>query len=419
MPDANEPGIGRLHSLRLRRWVRSAGCRCTCAARRSAPATGNRRSVYRPRLAALIALALSSQPLLGQSVLEPVADNSPEAELASFEIAPGYSANLFASEKDGVANPIAMRWDARGRLWVLCSLVYPQLVPTDPIDDKLYILEDTDGDGRADSTKVFAEGLNMPTGFALGDGGVYLGEGEDLVFLRDADGDGRADSREVIFSGFGTGDTHQNINSFTWSPDGELLFCQGLHAFSRIETPWGIERLDQHGVWRMRPRRRQLHAFRGCSGQNPWGIGYGYWGEPFVKGNNTELSELLPVMVATENYHPPLDIGATKIKAMIALVVDSPHLPDDLQGDVLIAGYFGRLIDRLAMEPDGSGHRGTLQPPLLRTDHRSFRPVDLNIGPDGALYVADWYNPIIGHYQASFRHPDRDKAHYRIWRITA
>ncbi len=236
--------------------------------------------------------ALGQNPL---SVAPPEKDNSAAAELNSFELAPGYQANLFADETDGIANPVCMSWDAAGRLWVLCTWVYPQAVPTDPPDDKLLILEDTDADGRADKTKVFARGLNMPTGFAIGDGGAYVGEGNDLLHLADTDGDDEADVRRVLLTGFGTGDTHQNINSFTWSPGGELLFCQGLHSFSRVETPWGISRLDEHGSWRLRPKRLQLHAHRRTAGGgNPWGIAFGHWGEPFIKSNGPGISELLP-----------------------------------------------------------------------------------------------------------------------------
>ena len=346
-------------------------------------------------------------------------DNSASAELSSFEIAAGYEVSLFASEENGIANPIVMRWGPRGRLWVLCSLVYPQALPTKAPGDKLFILQDNDRDGRVDETLVFADGLDMPTGFAIGNGGVYLGQGQDLLFLRDENGDDRADTREVLLTGFGTGDTHQNINSLTWTPGGELLFCQGLHNFSRVETPWGIVRMDEHGVWRLRPRRMQLHAFRGCSGQNPWGLSHGHWGEPFAKSNGNAVSELLPVMIHAEHRHQPLDIGGTRIKSMICEIIDSPALPDDLQGNIVIAGYFAHLVDRLKITTDGAGHKGELLDPLWRTDHQSFRPVDVQTGPDGALYVADWYNPIIGHYQASLRHPNRDKKHGRIWRVTA
>ena len=154
-----------------------------------------------------------------------------QSKLDSFQLIEGYQANLFADETDGVANPVCMSWDPAGRLWVLVTEAYPQLKPVDQADDKLLILTDTDADGRADKTTIFADGLNMPTGFALGHGGAYIGQGNDLLHLKDTDGDGKADMRRVLLTGFGTGDTHQNINSFTWSPGGELLFCQGLHAF--------------------------------------------------------------------------------------------------------------------------------------------------------------------------------------------
>jgi glucose/arabinose dehydrogenase len=169
-----------------------------------------------------VSIAFAQNPL---SVSRPEADNSVAAELKSFALADGYQANLFADESDGVANPVCMSWDPAGRLWVLCTWAYPQAKPVDKPDDKLLILTDTNGDGRADKTTVFADGLNMPTGFAIGHGGAYIGEGNDLLHLEDTDGDDQADTRRVLLTGFGTGDTHQNINSFTWSPGGEILFC--------------------------------------------------------------------------------------------------------------------------------------------------------------------------------------------------
>jgi putative heme-binding domain-containing protein len=357
------------------------------------------------------------------SVSKPETDNSVAAELKSFTLAEGYQANLFADETDGVANPVCMSWDPAGRLWVLCTWVYPQLKPVDKPDDKLLILADTNGDGRADKTTVFADGLNMPMGFALGHGGAYIAQGNDLLHLTDDDGDDKAETRRVLLTGFGTGDTHQNVNSLTWSPGGELLFCQGLHVFSRVETPWGIARLDEHGSWRLRPRRLQLHAFPSTGGQNPWGVNFGNWGEPFSKSNGTEVFELLPGLVSRESSagrsHRDMTIGQTQIKSMIIEFAESPHLPDDIQGEMLIAGYFARDVNRLQWETDGAGHRLKNMPNLMTSSHNAFRPVDIRIGPDGAIYIADWFNPIIGHYQASFRHPDRDKTHGRIWRITA
>ena len=364
---------------------------------------------------------------LGQnslSVSKPEADNSVKAELASFAVDKRLQVNLFADESMGIANPVCMRWDARGRLWVLCTWAYPQLKPGAKPNDKLLILEDTNGDAKADKIFTYIDGLNMPTGFALGHGGAYIGNGRELLHVRDTTGDGKADKRVVLFSGFGTGDTHQTINSFAWSPGGELFFSQGLHCFSRVQTPWGIRKLDEHGSWRLRPLRRQLHAHRRTSGGgNPWGFAFGDWGEPFIKSNGPGVSELLPGMVASEQIvggylGGAVQIGATKIKSMIIEIVDTPVLPKDFQGDFLIAGYFARNIARLRPTVNGAGHKLQTLAPILTSTHNAFRPVDLNTGPDGALYVADWFNPIIGHYQASLRHPDRDKKHGRIWRIT-
>ncbi len=381
-----------------------------------------------PRFICSVILSFCATNLVAQnplSVSKPETDNSVAAQLASFQVAEGYEVNLFADESMGIANPVCFRWDAQGRLWVLCTWAYPQPKPGEKAADKLFILEDKDQDGKADKISTFADGLNMPTGFALGHGGVYLAEGPDLLHLRDVDGDGKADQREVLFTGFGTGDTHQNINSLAWSPGGELFFCQGLHCFSRVQTPWGIARLDEHGSWRLRPLRRQLHTYRRTSGGgNPWGYAFGDWGEAFIKSNGTGVSELLPSLVHTDHigggfWGGAMTIGKTKIKSMCIEIVDSPHLPDDLQGDFLIAGYYARNLARLRPTIDGAGHRMQTLVPLLTSSHNAFRPVDLNVGPDGAIYLADWFNPIIGHYQASLRHPNRDKTHGRIWRITA
>src|SRR5438876_4243019 len=148
------------------------------------------------------------------------ASDDPAAELASFEVAEGFAVNLFASEKDGVVKPIQMRFDARGRLWVIGSTVYPQMEPGQVPNDKVLILEDTAGEGRCSKTTIFADGLTIPTGIELGDGGVYVGHGTELLFLKDNDGDGRADERRVLLHGFGTGDNHQDINLFRWGQRG-------------------------------------------------------------------------------------------------------------------------------------------------------------------------------------------------------
>ncbi|CAN5488928.1 hypothetical protein BH23VER1_BH23VER1_11190 [soil metagenome] len=377
----------------------------------------------RPALATALAATLAAALTVGTS--SPLrADDSPAAELASFRVADGFEVNLFASEADGVVKPIQIRFDPRGRLWVIGSTVYPHIKPDQVADDKILILEDTDGDGVCDKTTVFADGLLIPTGIELVEGGAYVGHGTELLLLKDTDGDDRADERHVVFRGFGTGDSHQNINSFLWGPGGDLWMCQGLHAFSNVETPWGIERLHEAGLWRYRPQRAKLDGFIGgnFSPQNPWGYVFTEWGEPLVMaGNNSEPIYPVPILVSRDKpaQLPTIWPQGHGRKVSGADIVGTTHFPDDWQGRLISGGYINNAVWSLRIHDDGAGFRLEDAEPLIESTSRSFRPVDTKFGPDGALYLCDWYNPIIGHYQASFRHPDRDRSHGRIWRVTA
>jgi putative heme-binding domain-containing protein len=348
--------------------------------------------------------------------------SDPETERASFRVAPGFDVTLFASEREGVVKPIQIRFDPDGRLWVVGSTVYPQIRPGQPAEDKVLVLEDRDGDGRADRSTVFAEGLMIPSGIEWGHGGVYVGSSTELVHLRDTDGDGRADQRTVLFRGFGTGDTHQTINSFSWGPSGELLFSQGLHAESRIETPWGVEELSHAGVWRLWPLQRRLEPFwSGAMGaHNPFGNVFDRWGQPFVfAGNGHGVYHLTQAMIPTAHFLEQRSIWNQGRKFGGGDVVDNSHWPAGNQGEFISGGYLQNTVERFRMIPEGSSFRAERLPPLIESTNTAFRIVDARFGPDGALYLCDWFNPIIGHYQASFRHPDRDRAHGRIWRVTA
>src|SRR2546425_754814 len=360
---------------------------------------------------------------LGASALAADADD-PAAELASFQVADGFAVNLFASEKEGVIKPIQMRFDARGRLWVIGSTVYPQIEPGQEPNDKVLILEDTDGDGRCDKTTVFADGLMIPTGIELGNGGAYVGQGTELLHLKDTDGDDKADERGVVLRGFGTGDNHQNINSFLFGPGGELWFSQGLHIRSQVETPWGIMRLEQAGIWRLWPRRLKLEGFYGSEHepQNPWGFVFTDWGEPIVlAGNNSSAIYPVPGLVVNHRDDAPALIwkNGNGRKSSGGDIVGTAHFPDSWQGVLIVGGYINNAVWALNINDDGAGFTLEDRPPLIKASSRSFRPVDVKFGPDGALYLCDWFNPIIGHYQASFRDPGRDKTHGRIWRVTA
>lgn len=354
----------------------------------------------------------------------PAADNSVAAELAAFQVHEDFAISLFADETLGIANPIAIQWDARGRLWVLCTQVYAQAKPGGIPDDKLFILEDTDGDARADRSTVFSRGLEMPTGFALGHGGVWVGEGADLLHLRDTDGDGRADERRVVLSGFGTGDTHQNISNFVFDSGGFLYFTQGLHSFSQVETAWGVARGDTAGFWRFDPRVERLapFGFPSMVSQNPCGVALDRWGALLVKSNGPHLCFATPALIPTTHPRELMvhgQVGQTPGKSMGGAIVESAHLPGWIQNHAIIAGYFAREVSAIPLVEEGSGFAVSAPVRLVYGGHESFRPVDVLQGPDGAIYVADWFNPIINHYQVSLRHPDRDYTHGRIWRLAA
>ncbi len=406
---------------------------------------------YRPLVAAadarIQALARGENVSATVTAAQPVSPEeakalTPEEELATFSMAEGYAVNLFASERDGVVKPTQFSWDEKGRLYVACSPTYPQSQASAKPADYILALQDTDGDGKADQAGKFAEGLTMVQGVEPGEGGVFVCDFDQIVHLRDTDGDGRADVRRVVCSGFGIGDTHQLVNSITHGPDGSLWFTQGLHAMSRVESPWGIARLDRAGVWRWRPRTLRLDGFfgGGMAGANCWGVAFDDFGQVFHKsGDRPHGYWTVPGMVrwaepargvapisadasyadSPEQYHSVGPLFESSPKTTALDIIGTRALPEDIQGCALIAGYFGGVVELHRFADAGSGFKTTQLPRLMKSSSSSFRPVDVSVGPDGAIYVADWFNPVIGHYQASYADPRRDKTHGRIWRITA
>ncbi|MBM3823450.1 MAG: DUF1080 domain-containing protein [Verrucomicrobia bacterium] len=366
--------------------------------------------------------AVSSQRSDVRSAEPSATDHSPEAQRQSFTVAEGFAVNLFASEADGLIKPVQMRWDDAGRLWVLCTPTYPHIEPGAKPGDYLLVCADTDGDGRADRFTRFAEHLLVPMGLEFGDGGVYVAEGSELVHLRDTDGDGKADVRTVVLSGFGTGDTHQMINGLERGPGGELWFTQGHHVYSRVETPRGIARLEKAGVWRYRPRTGRLDGFFNLStaGLNCQGVTHDDWGQTFhnsgaYSGGFYTSAGAIPTLRPLRYWAMAVpDRRNTGVE-----IIGTKHLPEEWQGCVVWGGFMGNSVQLHRLEDEGAGFTGAVLPDLLTSSRREFRPINVRIGPDGAIYVCDWYNPVIGHYQASYRDPTRDKTRGRIWRIHA
>jgi putative heme-binding domain-containing protein len=373
-----------------------------------------------PGLACALALVLPL-PLFAQRDAR-VPDPDPELERKALVVADGFEVNLFAADPL-LAKPIQMNFDAAGRLWVACSEAYPQIKPGQKTNDKIIILEDTDGDGKADKTTVFADGLLIPTGLEPGDGGVYVANSTELLHLSDSDGDGKADRRRVLLSGFGTEDTHHLIHTLRWGHDGLLYFNQSIYIHSHIETPYGVRRLGGGGVWQFRPEARRLEVFaRGW--WNAWGHHFDRWGQSFVT-DGAGGEGVNPVVPGSSYTATPgearvlqgLNPGHPKYCG--CEIVSGRHFPEAWQGGLITNDFRGHRVCRFSLAPEGSGYTAKQEADLIKTSHPAFRPVDVKMGPDGALYIADWYNPIIQHGEVDFRDPRRDVTHGRIWRVTA
>jgi mono/diheme cytochrome c family protein/glucose/arabinose dehydrogenase len=351
-------------------------------------------------------------------------------EQSTFKVAEGFVVNLFADESLGVAKPTQFAWDAKGRLYVCCSPTYPQAVPGVKPRDYILRLEDTDGDGKADKSVRFAEGLTMVQGVEpltdeQGNTSILVCDFDRLIKLTDKDGDGKADETVVLMAGFGVGDTHQLVNSISHGPDGTLWMSQGLHAITKVETPRGIVSLPKSGLMRYDLKNQRLQPFfqYGKAGHNCWGVAFDDYFQPFHKsGDRVAGFYSLPGLGAIETpdeYAGTHALFDSPLKSNSVEIVGTKAMPPELQGAGFIGGYYGNTLDLHRFVDDGSGFKTErIVSPIISTS-KSFRPVDVSVGPDGALYACDWFNAVIGHYQASYADPRRDRSHGRIWRLTA
>ncbi len=344
-----------------------------------------------------------------------------EKERQAFKVDPRFDVNLFAGEEQfpDLANPIQMRWDAKGRLWVSCSNTYPHVYPGHEPNDKIIVLEDTDNDGKADKCSVFADKLHIPLSFEFGDGGVYVSEQPNLTFLKDTDGDGKADVRRTVLSGFGTEDSHHSLHDLTWTPDGELIFRESVFHHSQVETPYGPVRQQNSGWFRFDPRTHRLTSFGSYPSTNPWGVTFDDWGQ-HVASHPVYAAAFHSLDPAYPQQHP----APKGLQAYSGVCghqfVDSPTFPKELQGGFIKVRY--KPTNRVEIHKWKEGSFGFAEEyvgDLLFSTNLSFIPVDLQFGPRGDLFVCDWYNPVKGHMQYSLRDERRDRHSGRIWRITA
>ena len=344
---------------------------------------------------------------------------SPADELKAFRIDPRFEVNLFASEEEfpDIACPIQMRWDTKGRLWVSCSTTYPHIYPGNEPNDKIVILEDTDHDGKADKSTVWADDIHIPLAFELYRDGIIVSEEPHLSWIRDTDGDGKADWRQHLSTGYGTEDSHHALHDFVWTPDGELLFRESIFHNSQVETPYGPVRAKNSAWFQFRPATQKLVSFGAYPNTNPWGVTFDDW------GNHVASHPIFAsAFHATNPPYPEQHPKATGIPAYSGVCghefVDFPMWPEEMQGGFVKVRYkpTNRVEIHQWVEKDDHFEEEYVSD-LIFSENLSFIPVDLKYGPRGAMYICDWYNPVKGHAQYSLRDPRRDRKSGRIWRI--
>jgi glucose/arabinose dehydrogenase/lysophospholipase L1-like esterase len=349
-----------------------------------------------------------------------------EAAIAEMKLAPKLKVNLFASEEQfpELINPVQMAWDTKGRLWVAAWRNYPERTPTSTVGDSLLVLEDTDGDGKADKCTPFLDNLNCPTGFQFYKDGVLVMQAPDLWFVRDTDGDGRGDKIERILMGMDSADSHHTTNSMVYEPGGAVFLSDGVFHRTQVETAKGPQRNEDACIWRFEPRTGKFERYAPYGFANPHGRVFDRWGRDLITdatGNNTYFGPAISGHIDYPAKHKGLKQFWERPSRPCpgTLILTSRQFPEEYWGNFLdmnVISFQG--IYRVKIKEEGSGFWGESLPDLLSSSDPNFRPTALATGPDGALYIADWSNAIIGHMQHHIRDPNRDHTHGRIYRLT-
>ena len=380
---------------------------------------------------------------------------TPEQSMSLTQVPVGFELQLFASEPD-VVKPIYMNWDEAGRLWVIETVDYPNEIKDNDVgDDRIKILEDTDGDGKADKFTIFAEGLNIPTSFVFHDGGVIVSMATNFLYLKDTDGDGKADVRKTLLNGWGKRDTHAQASNLRYGLDNKIW---GVVGYSGFKGQVGGQNMEfGNGVYRFTPDGSELE-FLSRTSNNTWGLGFSEEFDVFIStANNTHTAFLgLP-----QRYFDKANMtedGVLKLDAHYGMHVATKNLRQvDVHGGFTAAAghslytartfpkeYWnriafvteptGRLIHRNILKKDGSGFAedGDGWNMLVSADEWAG-PIQAEVGPDGALWIADWYNFIIQHNPTpsvssagvdavngagnAYVNPLRDRERGRIYRL--
>lgn len=363
-----------------------------------------------------------------KSVVRPTEPLSPQEELKTFTLPPEFEIQLVASEPD-IQKPLNMAFDIRGRLWITESSEYPYPVKKGKQgNDAIKILEDTNGDGRADKITTFAEGLNIPMGLYPCKQGVIAFSIPDIAYYEDTDGDDKADKVTKLFGPMGfERDTHGMNNSFRRGFDGWLYANHGFNNQTRVSGSDGHS-IEMHSgnTYRMRLDGSRIEHF--THGQvNPFGSTFDEKGNLFTADCHSKPIYQILRGGFYPSFSKPHD-GLGFVKPMMdhqhgstaiagVEIISGDQFPAEYQGNFFSGNVMTSRVNRNSPVYHGSTIMAKEEPDFLSSTDSWFRPVDIQLGPDGALYIADFYNKIIGHYEVPLDHPGRDRFRGRIWRI--
>lgn len=375
-------------------------------------------------LLAMTGLCVAQEPkLVAES--EPL---TPEQQRELFHLPAGFEIELVASEPS-IQKPINLNFDAKGQLWVTQSVEYP--FPADPEKttprDSLRILDDTNGDGVPDRVRVFADGLNIPIGVTPLSDGAACYSIPNIYKMSDKDGDGRAEQRVPLYTEFGFQDTHGMASSFRWWIDGWVYACHGFFNTSTVKGADGHAiTMNSGNTYRFRTDGSHIEQF--THGQvNPFGLAFDPLGNLYSSDCHSKPVYMLLRGAWYPSFGKPHDglgfgpemiehlHGSTGICGIVYYAAD--QFPAEFRDTIFIGNPVTGRINHDRLQQFGSTYRAIEQPDFLSCDDPWFRPVDIALAPDGSLYIADFYNRIIGHYEVPLDHPGRDRQRGRIWRI--
>jgi uncharacterized protein len=374
---------------------------------------------------------------------------SPAESIRHLVVPSGFEPRLFAAEPE-IYKPLCMTWDHKGRLWIAESVDYPNVKNRNGQGrDRITICEDTNNDGRADSFKVFAEGLNIPTSMLFANGGLIVLQAPDTLFLKDSDGDGRADVRKALFTGWGISDTHAGPSNLRWGFDNWVWGIVGYSGFRG--TVGGENYRFAQAFFRFKPDGSKLEVMRNTS-NNSWGVGFSEDGLVFGSTANGCPSVYLPIpnrfyesvrgwstrelssIAASNNFYPVTDKvrqvdfhGGFTAGAGHALYTARAYPHQYWNQTAFVAEPTGHLVATFTLERKGSAVVDYYGWNLLASDDEWTSPIIAEVGPDGNVWVVDWYNYIVQHNPTphgfktgkgnAYETPLRDKTHGRIYRV--